>query len=280
MAKKETITGDVEKSVAQSDDLLSCLFAVMNSGKYWRCIRWCDEGSTVLITSPVLFEKQVLQSAEWKPQLKIKNFDSFVDSLQQTGFKEVLNQRSSKVQKFRHPDFKKDSENVLSVGGHEEREEAKRKRKAKEEENAGFSDGVAVKEENYSKDLEKKAKRHRIVVLEDNNTRAGSKRKRNAENRKVSTHGKKQKTAIHCAPSDPIAEKTPNQQLRRIYSAAEKTAAHALLNLSVPIIFANYHRAMELMAVQSLFHFFKLSKERNIEEFDAACALFQLSNSA
>ena len=93
MAKNETIGRDVEKTAHQSGDLFSCLFVAMNSGKFWRCVRWCDEGSTVLITSPVLFEKQVLESAEWKQHLKIKNFDSFVDSLQQTGFKEVLNQR-------------------------------------------------------------------------------------------------------------------------------------------------------------------------------------------
>ena len=67
----------------------------------------------MLVTSPVLIKKQVLQSAEWKHQLKIKDFDSFGYSLQQTGFKKVLNQRSSKMQKIQHPDFGKDSENVL-----------------------------------------------------------------------------------------------------------------------------------------------------------------------
>lgn len=103
MITKETIKRDVEKTFDLSGDLFSCLFVVMNSGKFWRCVRWCDEGSTVLITSPVLFEKQVLESAEWKQHLKIKNFDSFVDSLQQTGFKEVLNQKSSKVQKVSAP---------------------------------------------------------------------------------------------------------------------------------------------------------------------------------
>ena len=162
----------------------------------------------------MLFEKQVLQSTEWKQQLKIKDFECFVDSLQQIKFRKVLNQRSSKVQTFRHPGFRKDSKNALSVGGHEEREKAKRKRKAKEDENAGFSDGVAIKEENYSKNLEKKPKQHRAVVLEDNNIRTESKRKRNPENREeVSTHGKEQKAAVLRAPIDPIADKTPGQQL-------------------------------------------------------------------
>ena len=58
---------------------------------------------------------------------------------------------------------------VLLIGGHKEREKAKRKRRTKEEENAGLGDSVAEKEENFSKDVKKKAKRHRIVVLEDNN---------------------------------------------------------------------------------------------------------------
>ena len=34
------------------------------------------------------------------------------------------------------------------------------------------------------------------------------------------------------------------------------------------------------MAAQSLFHFFKLLKEKSIEELDTACALLQISNSA
>ena len=278
--RKETIKRDVKKTFDLPGDLFSCLFVAMNSGKFWRCVRWCDEGSTVLITSPVLFEKQVLESAEWKQHLKIKNFDSFVDSLQQTGFKEVLNQRSSKVQKFRHPDFRMDRENVLSISGHKERDNARRKRKANEEAIAGFSDGVAVKEENYSKNREKKAKRHRVGVLYDNNTRTGSKGRRNSGNRKVSAHGKKQKTAVQRASSDAITEKPPSHQLRRIYSADEETAAHALLNLSVPVSFANYYRNMKLMAAQGLFHFFKLLQERSIEELDTACALLQLSVSA
>ena len=70
MTKKETTRGDVEETVNQPDEEFSCLFAVMNSGKFWRCIKWQDKGSTVLIISPVLLEKQALQSGEWKQQLK------------------------------------------------------------------------------------------------------------------------------------------------------------------------------------------------------------------
>ena len=83
---KETNCGDVKKTANQSDHVFSCLFAVMNSDKLWRCVRCCDKGSMVLVTSPVLIEKQVLQSAEWKQQLKIKHFDTFGYSLQETGF--------------------------------------------------------------------------------------------------------------------------------------------------------------------------------------------------
>ena len=116
----------------------------------------------------------------------------------------------------------------------------------------------------------------RVVVHEDDNTRTRSKTKRNLENKQVSTHGKKQKATVQRAPSD----STPSQQLRRIYSADRKTAASVLLNLSVPVIFANYYMAVESMAAQSMFHVFKLLQERSIEELDAACALLQLSNSA
>ena len=279
MTKKKTIRADVEKTVNQSGDLFSCLFTVMNSGKFWRCVRWCDKGGTVLITSPVLFEKHVLQNVEWKQQLKIKEFDSFVDLLQKTGFKEVLNQRSSKVRKFRHPDFWKGGENVLSIGRHLETENAKRKRKAKEEKSVRPSDGRAAKEENCVKDMEKKAKRHRAAVLEDN-TRTGSKGKTSPGKRKLLTHSKKQKTAVQRLPNDPIADKTPSQQLCTTYSADEKSTAHTLLNLSVPVIFANYYTNMELIASQGPFHLFKLLQERSIEELDAACALLRFSVSA
>ena len=55
----------------------------------------------VLIPSPELFEREVLQREEWKRQLDIDGFASFVDVLFQVGFEKVLNQRPSKVQRFR-----------------------------------------------------------------------------------------------------------------------------------------------------------------------------------
>ena len=81
----------------------------------------------------------------------------------------------------------------------------------------------------------------------------------------MSTHGKKQKTAVQSLETDTIEHKTLSQQQRRIYSADEKTTAQALLNLSVLVIFPNYYTAMELMAAQSLFHFFKLLQQRSVE---------------
>ena len=140
-----------------------------------------------------------------------------------------MNQRSLKKQKFRQIEFRKDRENVLLIREHEEREKAKRKRKANRDENAGLSDG------------------------KDNDTR------------------KKQY---------PVADKTTNQHLRRIYSADKKTAAHTLLNLSMAVILANYCTAMELMADRSLLHLFKLLQGKSIEELDTTCASLQLSDSA
>ena len=133
-----------------------------------------------------------------------------------------MNQRSLKKQKFRQIEFRKDRENVLLIREHEEREKAKRKRKANRDENAGLSDG------------------------KDNDTR------------------KKQY---------PVADKTTNQHLRRIYSADKKTAAHKLLNLSIAVILANYYTAMELMANQSLLHLLKLLQPKSIEELDTTCTL-------
>lgn len=65
---------------------------------------------------------------------------------------------------------------------------------------------------------------------------------------RITTHEKKQKTVPLRAPSDPIADETTSQHLRRIYNADKKTSAHTLLNLSIPVILANYHTAMDLMA--------------------------------
>ena len=40
MTKKETIRRDVEETVNQPGEVFLSLFAVMNSGKVWRCIKW------------------------------------------------------------------------------------------------------------------------------------------------------------------------------------------------------------------------------------------------
>ena len=66
---------------------------------------------------------------------------------------------------------------------------------------------------------------------------------------RITTYLKKQNAAAVRAPSDPIADKTPSQHLRRIYSADEKTAVHALLNLLVLVILANYYTTMEYVCI-------------------------------
>ena len=91
----------------------SSLSAVINSGEFWRCIRWCDRGSTLLITSPILFERDVLQNKHQELLPNVKDFPSFVDALVKMGFEKVLSERLSKVQKFRHPCFKKSLEERL-----------------------------------------------------------------------------------------------------------------------------------------------------------------------
>ena len=40
MTKKETFRRDVEETVNRPGEVFSCLFAVMNSGKVWCCIKW------------------------------------------------------------------------------------------------------------------------------------------------------------------------------------------------------------------------------------------------
>ena len=103
----------------------SSLAAVINSGESWRCIRWCDRGSTLLITSPILFERDVLQNKHQELLPNVKDFPSFVDALVKMGFEKVLSERLSKVQKFRHPCFKKDEE--IPRRADEKRAELKRK---------------------------------------------------------------------------------------------------------------------------------------------------------
>ena len=270
---------DGKKKEFQTNEFFSALSAAINSGKFWRCIRWCDGGSTVLITSPVLFEREVLQREQWKLQLKVNDFATFADLLKQVGFEKVVSQRPSKVQKFRHPDFTKDCRCLQHVT--KGKGEPKRKRKLSE---FGTTGSVhAVKEKNQEANLVQFVKWQRKVTFEDEGARMAKKRKKNDTNgEEMSTHGKKRKNAVPVTPSAPIKHDTFINQMRRIYSAEEMTAAQALLTLSAPIVFANY-TAMELMAAQSLVNLSRsciVSKERSVRELEAAYALLELANSA
>ena len=276
---RETYQDDKKKELL-TDEFFSALSATINSGKFWRCIRWCDGGSTVLITSPVLFESEVLQSlGQWKLQLKVNNFASFTDLLKQVGFEKVLSQRPSKVQKFRHRDFTKNYRGFQHV----ERAEPNRKRKLSEEESLELGTTGSVKEKSQEANLAQLVKRQRKVTFEDQSTMAAKKRKRNFTNgEEMSTHGKKRKIAVPVTLRTPIKHDTFRKQMRRVYSADEMTAAQALLSLSTPVLFADY-TAMELMAAQSLVNLSRsciVSQERSVRELEAACTLLELANSA
>ena len=275
---------DGKKKEFLTDEFFSALSATINSGKFWRCIRWCDGGSTVLITSPVLFEREVLQREQWKLQLKVNDFASFTDLLKQVGFQNVLSQRPSKVQKFRHRDFTKNCRGFQHVV--KERAEPNRKRKLSEEESLELGTTGLVKEKkenNQEANLVQFVKRQRKVTFEDEGAKMAKKRKRNCTNgEEMSAHGKKRKIAVPVTPSAPIKDDTFSKQMRRIYSEEEMTASQALLSLSTPVVFANY-TAMELMAAQSLINLSRsciVSQERSVRELEAAYTLLELVKSA
>ena len=87
----------------------------------------------------------------------MNDFSRFADLLKQVGFEKVLSQRQSKVQKFRHPDFKKGCENLQYVA--KEIAELKRKIKMSEEENLELSAAGSMKKKNQERNPEQKAKR-------------------------------------------------------------------------------------------------------------------------
>ena len=272
---------EAKRNGFQTDEFFSALSATIESEKFWRCIRWCDGGSTVLVTSPVLFEREVLQKEQWKLELTVNDFPHFADLLKQVGFEKVVSQRPSKVQKFRHPDFKKDCGKLQQVA--KGRAEPERKRKISEEENLELGAVGSMEVKNQEGNLAQKAKRQRKVTFEDESAVAAKKRKRNVTNgEEMSTHSKKRKTAVPVNPSASVKHDTHNKQMRRIYSADEMTAAQALVSLSIPVVFANY-TAMGLMAAQSLVNLSRscvVSQERSVQELEAAYALLELANSA
>lgn len=261
---RETCQGGKTK-IALFDGFLSSLFATINSGKFWRCIRWCDEGRTVLITSPILFERVVLQSNEWKLQLNINDFASFVNLLAQLGFEKVLNQRRSKVQKFRHPDFRKNWGNFQTTA----KKSAEPTRERMPEENPEDSAKCSRKER--ERNLTQEAKRQRNVSFNNGSKLTAMKRKTNGDNNgETFTHVKKRKIAVPATAGTSTNHDTFNQPMRSTYIADELIAAEALLSLSKPAVFERYS-AVELMAAQSLLDLSNSCVQmRSVQELEAA----------
>ena len=263
-----------------TQQFFSSLLDVINSGRFWRCIRWNDEGSTVLITSPLLFEREILRNAEKKLQFNMSDFASFVDLLMQLGFEKVLNQRPLKVQKFRHPCFKRESGKLQKTAV--KRGDLQRERKMLDEEDRQDKSTSANKKKALKRNLEQKVKRKGELDLCDDSARTAGKRKRSGEkSSEISVPVKKRKSAERDLASVLRNHDTPTQQMCRIYSAEEISAAKTLFSLSAPVIFANY-TAVELMVAQSLVDVsrsFVVSQLRSIQELKATDALLDLANS-
>lgn len=240
----------------------SSLAAVINSGEFWRSIRWCDGGSTLLITSPVLFERDVLQNDNQELLPNVKDFASFVDALVKVGFEKVLSDRLSKVQKFRHPCFKKDEE--IPQRATEKRAELKRKMQ---------TEGKCRKR---STPVEKEKLPQRLAQSlnwSNDSARRAVKRKRKAEySSDFSASVKKRKNG----------EDFPSIVSTNRDSAEEVTAAQALLSLSVPVLFLSNYTAAELVAAQSLLNLSKscaVRQQRSIQELESGEALLELFKS-
>ena len=220
----------------------SSLAAVINSGEFWRCIRWCDRGRTVLITSPVLFERDVVQNKHQELLPNVKDFPSFVDALVKMGFQKVLSERLSKVQKFRHPCFRKDEE----IPRRAAEKGAELKRKMQIEGNC----------QKRSTPIEKEKLRRRFAQSlnsSSDSVRRAVKRKRNAEySSDFSASVKKRKNGEDFPSIVSTNRDKPTQRMRRMDTAEEVTAAQALLSLSIPVLLLSNYTAVELVAAQSL----------------------------
>ena len=250
----------------------SSLAAVINSGEFWRCIRWGDRGSTLLITSPILFERDVLQNKHQELLPNVKDFPSFVDALVKMGFEKVLSERLSKVQKFRHPCFKKDEE--IPRRAAEKRAELKRKMQM---------EGNCQKR---STPVEKEKLTRRVAQsLNSNNdsARRAAKRKRNAEySSDFSASVKKRKNGEDFPSIVSTNRDKPAQRMRRMDTAEEVTAAQALLSLSMPVLLLSNYTAVELVAAQSLFDLSKscaVRQQRSVRELESGEALLELFKS-
>ena len=245
----------------------SSLAAVINSGEFWRCIRWCDRGSTLLITSPILFERDVLQNKHQELLPNVKDFPSFVDALVKMGFEKVLSERLLKVQKFRHPCFKKDEEIP---------------RRADEKTKMQIEGNCQKRSTPVEK--EKLARRVAQSLNSSNDSaRRAEKRKRNAEySSDFSASVKKRKNGEDFPSIVSTNRDKPAQRMRRMDTAEEVTAAQALLSLSMPVLLLSNYTAVELVAAQSLLDLSKscaVRQQRRVRELESGEALLELFKS-
>ena len=264
----------------------SLLFAILTSGKYWRCIRWCDNGTAILITSPQLFEREVLRR-ELKA-LNLKDFASFVKMLKTIGFQRVLSARTSKTQKFRHPGFQINGKKVTDDKTGKAKEETKGKRKrsmtgAKRGETGRERQVSGTESKCFKKNFEKakKTKQRGKMVDEDLRGRTAVKRKRDPKEMMANEnydHFKKQKQNTITTVSS--TSHNPNQQrMPRRYSLEEITAAHAMLGLSASVV-SMQNFPVNVMLPHNLVDSYKSSVlfvTRSAREIEASQALMELA---
>lgn len=264
----------------------SMLFAILRSGKYWRCIRWCDSGTTVLITSPRLFEREVLPK-EMKG-LNLKNFASFVKMLKTVGFQRVLSARPSKTQKFRHPCFQINSKEVSGDKMGKGRKETGRGRKRQM---------IHTESKCFKKNFEtpQKIKRRGEEPTEGFSGRTAVKRKRDTAepvDQELFSKAKRKKpnTPVSTANQNPPQQRMTGFSLDEITAAqailglstGEITAPQALLDLSTTVVFVQNipMNIRDLMSVHGLIDSstsLVLFAERSAREIKAAQALLELT---
>lgn len=271
----------------------SLLFAILTSGKYWRCIRWCDNGTTVLITSPRMFEREVLRRE--LTVLNLKDFTSFVKMLRTIGFQQVLSARPSKTKKFRHPRFQINSKEVSGDKKGKEKEETtkctKVVRKGKRQMKGKVRDEIrrerqmtGTESKGFKKNFETlhKIKRRGEVVTEDLRGTTAVKRKRDTKelmNNEHYVHVKRKKQNT-CTPVSSANQNPPQQRMPRGYSPEETTAAQAILGLSTPVVLMQ-NIPVNVMSAHNLVDSYKsfvLFVERSAREIEAAQALMELTS--
>jgi len=295
----------------------SLLYAILTSRKHWRCIRWCDNGTAVLITSPQLFEREVLRRE--LTTLNLQDFASFVKMLKTIGFQRVLSARLSKTQKFRHPGFQINGKDVTNDKKGKEKEETrgteKRNMTEKErDETRPRERQVTSPERILFKNFEtpKKNERRGEVATEDFRGSTAVKRKRDATElteKEHQGHAKRQKqntcTTVSSADQNPPQKRMskshcpeerdkkqntscttvssadqnpPQKRMSRSHCPEEITAAQAMLGLSTLVVLKRNIPVMLAYNLVDSNKAFVLLVERSAREIEAAQALMDLSH--